>query len=129
MTWLAPQEGRITSGQLLLLQHLVCCWQEKMLFLPSGRKEFGIWGNNEEKVKPDGKGHMKQLVNSTFALMNHLLFHILENICKSLWSLYKSIGLCYSKFTMGVMHSWPQKFITGDNIQFCQIRWKNESLS
>lgn len=84
MTWLAPQEGGITSGQLLLLQHLGCHWQEKMLFLPSGRKEFGIWGSIEEKVKPDGKGHMKQLVNATFAPMNRWLLRILENIFKNL---------------------------------------------
>lgn len=58
MTWLAPQEGRIASGQLLLLQYLGCIWQEEMLFLPSGRKEFGIWGSIEENVKFDGKGHL-----------------------------------------------------------------------
>lgn len=39
---LAPQEGKITSGQLLLLQFLGCFWQEQMLFLPSGRREVRI---------------------------------------------------------------------------------------
>lgn len=49
-----------------------------MLFLPSGRKEFGIWGSTEEKFKLNEKVHMKLLVNATFALMNYWLFHIIK---------------------------------------------------
>lgn len=71
MTWLAPQEERITSGQLLFLQHLGSLCQEEIFFLPSGRKEFRIWGSIEGKVRSVGKGHIKHLIDITFVLLNH----------------------------------------------------------
>lgn len=51
-----------------------------MFFFFLGRKEFGIWESIEEKVKFDGKGYMKQLVNVIFVFMNYWLFYILENV-------------------------------------------------
>lgn len=40
---------------------------------------------------------MDKAIWNTFTLVHHWLFHSLERICKNLWSLHRSSGLCYSK--------------------------------